>query len=217
MIRLVAGLDRPSAGGVHLDGLPIGHPSPRVGVVFQEPRLLPWLTVSDNVAFGLGAVPRAERVSRTERALRAIGLPGMGARWPRDLSGGQAQRVALARALVARPTALLLDEPFSALDAITRAALHGQLLDLWTERRPTLLLATHDVDEAVTLADRVVVMRPKPGRIGETIALDLPRPRRRRTSAFDAAARRVYAALDRSQRPAEGQDAAVADGAGLWW
>lgn len=217
LIRLVAGLDRPSAGRILLDGAVIDRPSPRVGVVFQEARLLPWLSVADNVAFGLDALPRAERSSRVERALAAIGLPGIGARWPRDLSGGQAQRVALARALVPRPSALLLDEPFSALDALTRAMLRDQLLALWSEHRPTLLMATHDVDEAVALADRVVVMRPKPGRIGEVIRLDLPRPRARRAPAVEAAARRLLDALDRSQDADAAARPTVADGAGLWW
>ncbi len=128
--------------------------------------------------------------------------------WPRELSGGQAQRVAIARALVPRPEVLLLDEPFSALDAFTRTDLQDHLLDLWADARPTLILVTHDVDEAIVLADRVMVMRPRPGRIFDEIDVDLPRPRDRQSAAFDFVKRRVLAALDRSLNRA----AATAEG-----
>ena len=140
--------------------------------------------------------------------------------WPRELSGGQAQRVAIARALVPRPQVLLLDEPFSALDAFTRADLQDHLLDLWADCKPTLVIVTHDVDEAIVLADRVMVMRPRPGRVFEEIACDLPRPRDRQSAAFDFAKRRVLAALDRSLDRAvitdDGETRAAAGG-GLWW
>src|SRR5437588_2108119 len=118
--------------------------------------------------------------------------------WPRELSGGQAQRVAIARALVPRPQVLLLDEPFSSLDAFTPADLQDHLLDLWTDFKPTLVIVTHDVEEAIVLADRIVVMRARPGRIYEEIGCDLPRPRDRQSAAFDFVKRRVLAALDRS-------------------
>jgi sulfonate transport system ATP-binding protein len=140
--------------------------------------------------------------------------------WPRELSGGQAQRVAIARALVPRPEVLLLDEPFSALDAFTRADLQDHLLDLWTDLRPTLILVTHDVDEAIILADRVMVMCPRPGRIYEEIVVDLPRPRDRQSAAFDFAKRRLLAALDRSlQRVPSGaeEEPKAEAGAALWW
>jgi sulfonate transport system ATP-binding protein len=140
--------------------------------------------------------------------------------WPRELSGGQAQRVAIARALVPQPEVLLLDEPFSALDAFTRADLQDHLLDLWTDLKPTLILVTHDVDEAIVLADRVMVMCPRPGRVFDTIAVDLPRPRERQSAAFDFVKRRVLAALDRSLNraaTAAGDEPKAAAGAAMWW
>src|SRR5690606_9477949 len=142
--------------------------------------------------------PKAERKERVERVLARIGLAGYGPRWPRELSGGQAQRVAIARALAAQPKVLLLDEPFSALDAFTRASLQDALLSLWTALKPTLLIVTHDVDEAVVLADRIVVMQPHPGRIFADIPVDLPRPRDRLSDGFVEAERKVLRALDGS-------------------
>jgi sulfonate transport system ATP-binding protein len=195
-------------------------PHQKIGIIFQEPRLLPWLNVADNVGFGLGDLPRAERAARVAAALKRVGLADKAAMWPRELSGGQAQRVAIARALVPRPEVLLLDEPFSALDAFTRADLQDHLLDLWADAKPTLILITHDVDEAIVLADRVMVMSPRPGRIFDEIEVALPRPRDRQSAAFDFAKRRVLAALDRSlDRAATGaEDEPKADaGAALWW
>jgi sulfonate transport system ATP-binding protein len=196
LLRLASGLDHASQGQVLVDGTRITEPHPSVGIVFQEPRLLPWLRVADNVGFGLAEIPRAERKARITAALAKVGLADYGRRWPRELSGGQAQRVAIARALVARPSVLLLDEPFSALDAFTRADLQDHLLDLWTETRPTLVLVTHDIEEALVLADRVVVMRPKPGRIAFEMAVELPRPRDRLSPDFEAAKRRILRSLD---------------------
>lgn len=219
MLRAIAGLDTPSRGRVVLDGATVTAPHEKIGIVFQEPRLLPWLTVADNVGFGLEGLSSAERDARVRGALARVGLADKAGVWPRELSGGQAQRVALARALVPRPEVLLLDEPFSALDAFTRADLQDHLLDLWADSRPTLLLVTHDVDEAVVLADRVLVMRPRPGRIFEEIVCDLPRPRDRQSAAFDFAKRRVLAALDRSlDRKAQDHAETKADpGAAMWW
>jgi sulfonate transport system ATP-binding protein len=220
LLRLVCGLDAPTSGAVVLDGEPIRGPHEKIGIVFQEPRLLPWLSVADNVGFGLEHRPRPEREGRVAAQLERVGLSDKAVVWPRQLSGGQAQRVALGRALVTRPEVLLLDEPFSALDAFTRVDLQDHLLDLWADGRPTLLVVTHDVDEAIVLADRVVVMRPRPGRLQEEIVTDLPRPRDRQSAAFDFAKRRVMAALDRSL----GRRASVDDGqtlaeegASRWW
>lgn len=196
LLRLVSGLDRASEGRVLVDGVEIAAPHPAVGIVFQEPRLLPWLTVADNVGFGLAEVARSERDARVAAALAKVGLADYGGRWPRELSGGQAQRVAIARALVPRPSVLLLDEPFSALDAFTRADLQEHLLDLWAETKPTLVLVTHDIEEAVVLADRVVVMRPRPGRIAAEFAVDLARPRDRLAPEFEAVKRRILRSLD---------------------
>jgi sulfonate transport system ATP-binding protein len=218
LLRLIAGLDRPTGGLIELDGERLTEPHPAVGIVFQEPRLLPWLSVADNVGFGLSALPGNEREARVRHALGKVGLTEHARRWPRELSGGQQQRVAIARAFVTAPTVLLLDEPFSALDAFTRASLHEHLLALWEESRPTVLLVTHDVQEAVTLADRAVVMQPKPGRIYDELPLGLARPRDKTSPAFESATRRVLATLDRSlkepERPRGEQRQADA---ALWW
>ena len=198
LLRLIAGLDEPSAGEIRLDSQVISGTHPAVSAVFQEPRLLPWLNVGGNIAFGGQRLAPAERARRTASLLERIGLATYGKRWPRDLSGGQQQRVAIARALIGHPGILLLDEPFSALDPFTRATQHGLVLDLWRELRPTILMVTHDVDEAVFLADRIVIMRPRPGRIQESMPVDPPRPRDRLAPAFDLMKRRVMRAIDRS-------------------
>ena len=220
LLRAVSGLATPSHGSVVLDGVTITSPQEKIGIIFQEPRLLPWLTVAQNVGFGLESRPRAERRSRVAEALARVGLSEKANVWPRELSGGQAQRVAIARALVPRPEVLLLDEPFSALDAFTRTDLQDHLLDLWSDLRPTLILVTHDVEEAIVLADRILVMKPRPGMIFEEIIDDLPRPRDRQSAAFDHVKRRVLAALDRSlnrdKRVDDGQTKAES-GAALWW
>jgi sulfonate transport system ATP-binding protein len=220
LLRLASGLDAPSEGAVVLDEEIIKAPHEKIGIVFQEPRLLPWLSVADNVGFGLEDRPRPERDRRVGAQLARVDLADKAAMWPRELSGGQAQRVALARALVMRPEVLLLDEPFSALDAFTRVDLQDHLLDLWADGKPTLLVVTHDVDEAIVLADRVMVMRPRPGRVQEEIITDLPRPRDRQSAAFDFAKRRVMTALDRSldRRTSIDDGQTTADeGAARWW
>lgn len=216
LLRLIAGLDRATAGSITLDGEAVGQPHPGIGLVFQEPRLLPWLTVAENVGFGLAERPAAERCDLVAHALDRVGLADQGGRWPKELSGGQQQRVSIARSFVAHPKVLLLDEPFSALDAFTRASLHEHLLRLWGETRPTILLVTHDVSEAVMLADRVFVMRPKPGRIDQELGLGLSRPRSNLSPAVEAAGRRVLAALDRSLKPVQKPAAGEAAGT-MWW
>jgi sulfonate transport system ATP-binding protein len=220
LLRAVSGLDTPSQGRVVLNGDTVTAPHEKIGIIFQEPRLLPWLRVADNVGFGLEDRPRQERQARVRTALERVGLTDKAKVWPRELSGGQAQRVAIARALVPRPEVLLLDEPFSALDAFTRADLQVHLLDLWADLKPTLIVVTHDVEEAIVLADRILVMRPHPGRVYEEIDCDLPRPRDRQSAAFDFVKRRVLAALDRSLEREivtdDGQSKA-APGGGLWW
>jgi sulfonate transport system ATP-binding protein len=220
MLRAISGLDTPTQGKVVLDDTVITAPHEQIGIIFQEPRLLPWLRVADNVGFGLEHRPRAERNARTAAALARVGLTDKARMWPRELSGGQAQRVAIARALVPRPQVLLLDEPFSALDAFTRADLQEHLLGLWAELKPTLVMVTHDVEEAIVLADRIMVMRPRPGRVYEEIDCDLPRPRDRQSAAFDFVKARVLAALDRSLDRAvsvSDGETKTAVGGGLWW
>lgn len=217
LLRLIAGLDRPSAGSVTVDGARVTAPSAAVGLIFQEPRLLPWLSVADNIAFGLKHLPASEQKSQVDFALMRVGLTGYNARWPRELSGGQAQRVSIARSLVPRPKVLLLDEPFSALDAFTRASLHAHLLALWAAQRPTLVMVTHDVEEAVTLADRVIVMQPRPGRIFAEVLLDLPRTRDPLSDGFVAAKRTILNALDGSLAETRTPAIQSIEPAAAWW
>ena len=145
--------------------------------VTVPPRLLPWLNVAENVGFGLRGQSRAERDAKVGAIHARVGLAGQRGKLPRDLSGGQQQRVALARALVVKPAVLLLDEPFSALDALTREALQDHLLELWADDGPTIVMVTHDIEEAAVLADRIVVFEPHPGRIADVIVNDMERPR----------------------------------------
>jgi sulfonate transport system ATP-binding protein len=198
LLRLLAGLDQASTGSIALDGQALTGTNPAISAVFQEPRLLPWLNVAANIGFGAQRLDQPERARRTSALLDRIGLADYGKRWPRDLSGGQQQRVAIARALIGHPEILLLDEPFSALDPITRSSQHGLLLDLWRELKPTVVMVTHDVEEAVSLADRIVVMKPRPGRVHDTIQVDLPRPRDQLAPATDLMKRRVLRAINRS-------------------
>ena len=159
---------------------------------------MPWLTVAGNVTFGLGGVPRARRETLADAALAKVGLTRFAKALPRELSGGMAQRVALARALVTEPEILLLDEPFSALDAFTRIRLQDELLRLWAIDRPTLLFVSHDIDEALALADRVIVLRGHPGRIRRDDRIDLARPRRRTEPAFQRWKQALFDDLDLS-------------------
>lgn len=200
LLRLIAGLETASSGTVVVEGQTIREPHPLVNLIFQEPRLLPWLTVAQNVGFGLADADREAREELIDAGLRRVGLLDFAGRWPKELSGGQAQRVAIARALSTRPDVLLLDEPFSALDAFTRADLQDHLLEIWASSRPTVLLVTHDIDEALVLADRVVVMQPWPGRILKIIDVDLPRQRDRGSAEFAAARHELHLTLNSSLR-----------------
>jgi len=198
LLRIIGGLEPATAGSVRIDGEPVRGPRPEIGIVFQEPRLMPWLTVAGNVTFGLDGVKRATRQALADAALAKVGLTRFAQALPRELSGGMAQRVALARALVTEPEILLLDEPFSALDAFTRIRLQDELLRLWAIDRPTLLFVTHDIDEALALADRVIVLRGHPGRIRRDDRIDLPRPRRRTEPAFQRWKQALFDDLDLS-------------------
>jgi len=219
LLRAIAGLDLATSGAVTLDEIAISAPHAKIGVIFQEPRLLPWLSVADNIGFGLSDLPSDLRREKVARALTRVGLADKASAWPRELSGGQAQRVAIARALVPQPEVLLLDEPFSALDAFTRRDLQDHLLDLWADARPTLVLVTHDVDEAVVLADRVFVMRPRPGRLFVEIKVTLGRPRDRNSPLFDNFKRRVMTALDRSldRNVPDIDPKSNSPGDAMWW
>ena len=179
LLRLVAGLLRQSSGSVLVGGAPPRAGDGRVGLAFQQPRLVPWRSTLDNVALPLeiAGIAPAERRARAADALQRVGLASAATLRPRELSGGMAQRAALARALIGDPAVLLLDEPFSALDALTRETFDRELQALWQERRRTVILVTHSVSEAITLADRVVVMTPRPGRVARGVEVELPRPR----------------------------------------
>ncbi|MFS2176685.1 ABC transporter ATP-binding protein [Rhizobium pisi] len=198
LLRLLSGLEAPTQGEISLEGRLLTEPDSLVNIVFQEPRLFPWLTVADNIGFGLRHLASSERDEQVSAALEKIGLRGYEKRWIKELSGGQAQRVALARALVTKPAVLLLDEPFSALDAMTRVELQDHLIDLWRANATTMLLVTHDIEEAAYLADRVVVMRPWPGRILEVVEVGLPRQRNRMSDELADVKRRLSDLLARS-------------------
>lgn len=200
LLRVISGLLPPDRGSVSIGGTLVTGVDPRVGLVFQEPRLLPWRSVLANTALPLelrgGA--RASREAKAREALGLVGLSGFDQALPGQLSGGMAQRAGLARALVMRPSVLLLDEPFSALDALTRDRLDGELVRLWQSTGTTIVLVTHSIPEAVFVSDRVLVMSSRPGRIVADIPVDVARPREAwgpEAAAFSLAAAHVRAAL----------------------
>jgi NitT/TauT family transport system ATP-binding protein len=180
LLNLVAGFEPPTSGEVLVDGRPVAGPGPDRVMIFQEPALFPWLSVLDNVAFGLRQHARLsadERRAIAERYLEMVHLQGFARAWVHELSGGMKQRVALARALAPGPRALLCDEPFASLDALTRERLYAELQELHSTTRKTVLFVTHNTREAACLADRVLVLTARPARVKRTIAIDLPRPR----------------------------------------
>lgn len=179
LLRMVAGLDMPTSGRVTIANKTINSPHPAVGIIFQEPRLMPWLTVQQNVEFGLEHISPREKARIAISTLERVGLAQFAQALPRQLSGGMAQRVAIARAVVTSPSILLLDKPFSALDAFTRLKLQDHLLQIWDYDRPTMLVVTHDIEEALVLSDRIIVMRGNPGQVYQEYKLNLPRPRKR--------------------------------------
>ncbi|PZW44903.1 NitT/TauT family transport system ATP-binding protein [Humitalea rosea] len=179
LLKILAGILARSSGEVSLAGRPIDGPSRNVGVVFQAPVLLPWRNVLQNVLLPIDIqrLKRADHEGRARALLKLVGLAGFENKYPSELSGGMQQRVGITRALVHDPDLLLMDEPFGALDAMTRESMNLELLRIWEESRKTVMLVTHSIPEAVFLADKVVVMSPRPGRISEIIDVDLPRPR----------------------------------------
>ncbi len=185
LLRLMAGLEEPTTGALTLDDGPIVGPDHTRGLVFQDPTLFPWLKVRDNIGVG----PRARGVFKEnreeiERFIKLVGLEGFEDSYPHELSGGMAQRVALARVIVNHPKVLLLDEPLGALDAFTRMHMQDEILRIWQERNTTMVFVTHDVDEAIYLSDRIVVLSPRPGRVQEIITPSLARPRGRNLPDF---------------------------------
>jgi NitT/TauT family transport system ATP-binding protein len=200
LLNIIAGLEKSSGGSVLVDGEQVSGPSPERGVIFQQYALFPWLTVRQNVEFGLKIGKKSKKETRetAQHFIDLVGLTQFADALPKMLSGGMKQRCALARAYAVNPKLLLMDEPFGALDALTRVNLQGQLLQTWQTEKRTVLFITHDVDEAVFLANRVVVMASKPGRIKEIIDVDLPYPRHvdlRLTPRFGELRNRVWAAV----------------------
>ena len=185
LLRLIAGLDSPNSGELLIGTNPITGPGAERGLVFQDPNLFPWLTVRRNIEAGLVArgVLRKKR-HEVDEFMSLVGLETFANAFPHHLSGGMAQRVALARALINQPKILLLDEPLGALDALTRMRMQDEVLRLWQAHRTTMLLVTHDIDEAIYMSDRIVIMTPRPGRIEQVITVDLARPRERNSHEF---------------------------------
>ena len=198
LLRMIAGLERPDSGEVRAGGRAVTGTGLDRGLVFQEARLLPWLTAEQNVALALhnALLPAAVKAQRVSAHLALVGLSNFARAYPDQLSGGMAQRVAIARGLVARPGILLLDEPFGALDALTRLRMQAELEAIWQAEHTTMLLVTHDVEEAVVLADRVVVMSPRPGRISAIEDVAFGRPRDRGDAGLMALRKRLLAALE---------------------
>jgi NitT/TauT family transport system ATP-binding protein len=214
ILRLVAGLLTPTSGRVEIYGVPVTEPRDEIGVVFQKPTLLPWLSILDNVTFPMrhkyGRVDPRE-TARALALLELVGLKDFTKRQPLELSGGMQQRAAIARSLLHDPDILLMDEPFSALDALTRDEMSFELLRIWTERPKTVVFVTHSIPEAVLLADRIVVMSARPARVSEIIAVPLARPRSLATladPAFHALANEIRAKVfSRPQAAAQGVSA----------
>jgi ABC-type nitrate/sulfonate/bicarbonate transport system ATPase subunit len=198
LLNIIAGFEHATDGEVRLDGQTIRDPGPDRGVVFQEYALFPWLNVTQNIEFGLRerGVPKAERKDRVSRQISTVGLDGFEDRFPQELSGGMRQRVALARVLVNDPKILLMDEPFAALDAQTRTIMQTELLRVWSAERRTALFVTHNIEEAVLLGDRIVVMTARPGRIKEIVNVKLPRPRDVTSAEFNEIRRYVASLLE---------------------
>ncbi len=196
LLRAVAGLLKPDSGSVIF----AGSQEPRISLVFQDANLMPWRTVIENITLPLSlrGAPAEEAQARAREWIDLVGLSGFEDAWPGDLSGGMAQRVAIARSLIQDPDLLLLDEPFGALDALTREKMGAELLNLWQARRKTVLMVTHSISEALLLSDRVLVLSPRPGRISLDLPVDLPRPRQeeiRYTERFGALSRTLKSAI----------------------
>ncbi len=200
LLKIIAGLIPHSSGEVRIGGSSVKGPRKDIGFVFQQPVLLPWRTVLENTLLPIEVMglPREEYGRRAQDILDRVGLSGFSNKYPFELSGGMQQRVAITRALVYDPDVLLLDEPFGALDAMTRESLNLELLRIWSDHRKTVLFVTHSISEAIFLSDRVVALTPRPGRLADVVEVDLPRPRRldvMQTEAFGMLAKRIRSLL----------------------
>jgi sulfonate transport system ATP-binding protein len=193
LLRIIAGLETATTGKVSLEGKEITGPSSGCGMIFQESRLFPWLTVEKNVAFGLPrSVKKKERKELARSYIDLVGLSGFEKALPRQLSGGMQQRASIARSLVTDPKVLLLDEPFGALDAMTRIGMQNEILRIWKAKKTTMILVTHDIDEAIFLGDQVIVISSRPGGIKRVLRIDLPRPRGRNNEDFLKYKKEIY-------------------------
>jgi NitT/TauT family transport system ATP-binding protein len=203
LLRIVAGLEEATTGSITLDSEPITRTHPQIGMVFQEYTLFPWRNILDNTIFGLEmqGMDKNKAREKARKYLKALGLAQFEKHYPHELSGGMKQRVAILRALLLRPKVLLMDEPFAALDAQTRNQLQEELLKIWSKERNTILFVTHSVDEAVYLADKIVIFTKRPGRIKQTITIHLPRPRDRTSPEANRIRSQVLKALWSEQQP----------------
>ena len=204
LLRLIAGLDFPTGGEVRVDDETVRKPSLDVGVLFQESRLLPWENAWKNIAFGLpDRFDKAEKARLVDQHIKLVGLEGFEKALPGQLSGGMQKRVAIARTLINSPHVLLLDEPFGALDAFTRMNLQEEVVRIWKEQRMTMVLVTHDIDEAIFMGNKVVIMSPKPGVVKNVVKVELPEPRSRVSVDFERIRMRVYREFFGDDRPVE--------------
>lgn len=200
LLKAVAGLDSAYSGEIVLEGRQVNAPGVDKGFIFQEPRLFPWLTVEKNIAANLPLESENTR-KKVKELIKLVKLEGFEKSYPKELSGGMAQRVAIARALLRNPKILLLDEPFGALDAFTRSHMQEVLLDIWKTNRTTMIFVTHDIDEAVYLANRVVIMNARPGSIRKIVPVDLPFPRKKAASSFQAIRHTVLKEFEKIEEP----------------
>ncbi|WP_449243528.1 ABC transporter ATP-binding protein [Bremerella alba] len=212
LLKMIAGLEQPTAGNISVGGHTISGPGLDRGMVFQEHRLLPWLTVQQNIDFGLRESIKQNRKAIVAEHIQLVGLCGFENAYPRQLSGGMAQRVGLARALVNCPEVLLLDEPLGALDALTRQQMQHEILRIWKAEKTTMVLVTHDIDEAIFLADRIAVIGNRPGEVRELVQVELPRPRSRGDRGFDQLRQQLWDSIFRpsSKTPEPSDQSALA-------
>ncbi|WP_274648902.1 ABC transporter ATP-binding protein [Paenibacillus humicola] len=200
LLKILAGLDTEHTGAVRLDGREVIGPGIDKGFIFQEPRLFPWLTVERNIAGDL-SLKKPEVREKVDELIGLVRLKGFERSYPRELSGGMAQRVSIARALLRSPKVLLLDEPFGALDAFTRSHMQEVLLDIWETNRTTMIFVTHDIDEAIYLAERVVILKPRPGSVRSVVPIDLPFPRKKTSMAFQEYRVRIIGEFEKIDDP----------------
>ncbi|RXZ80048.1 ABC transporter ATP-binding protein [Paenibacillaceae bacterium] len=207
LLRIIAGLDADYEGTALLSGEPIAGPGIDKGFVFQEPRLFPWLTVEQNIAADQ-SLRNPKIREKVQELISLVKLDGFEKSYPRELSGGMAQRVAIARALLRNPKVLLLDEPFGALDAFTRSHMQEALLDIWEKNKTTMIFVTHDLDEAVVLANRIVILKPRPGEIRRIVKVDLPFPRKKASASFQEIRYKVLSEFERIEELTLGESGA---------